>query len=218
MPFTPDELRDLPDVISAPRFATYLRAAKNDRPAALALYTWNLEASAAFMIPLQICEVAIRNGVVEVLEKVHGPDWPWSNGFLRSLPSIKKGYDPGNDLRMTANRMSTAGKVVAELKFAFWQSLFTAGQDGRLWNLHLKAAFPGVHPAEPISVARAAAFDALFSIRKLRNRIAHHEPIFMRDARADYDLIRRTVSWRSPVAASWMDGIQSVHSLIARKP
>ena len=86
MPFTPDELRDLPLIISAPRFATYLQATGNDRQRALALYEWNLTLSSAFIVPLQVCEVAVRNGVAEAIEKVHGPNWPWSKGFLRSLP------------------------------------------------------------------------------------------------------------------------------------
>ena len=125
LPFTPDELRDLPGVISAPRFATYLQATGNDRQQALALYEWNLTLSAQFIVPLQVCEVAVRNGVAEAIEKVHGATWPWSNGFLRSLPRSKRStdYNPEVDLRNTAARQPTTGKVVAELKFAFWKDL-----------------------------------------------------------------------------------------------
>jgi hypothetical protein len=47
-------LNDLPGVISAPRFATYLQARGNDRAAALTLYEWNLTISAAFIVPLQV--------------------------------------------------------------------------------------------------------------------------------------------------------------------
>lgn len=106
LPFTPDELRDLPGVISAPRFATYLQATGNDRQRALALYEWNLTLSAQFIVPLQLCEVAVRNGVAEAIERVHGPTWPWSNGFLRSLPRPKRpaDYNPEMDLRNTAAR------------------------------------------------------------------------------------------------------------------
>lgn len=115
MPFTADELRELPHVISAPRFATYLQAMGNDRDAALQLYRWNLLVSSAFIVPLQVCEVAARNGVVEVIEAVHGANWPWSNGFIRSLPRTRRGYNAEQDLRDVAGRMPTAGKVVAEL-------------------------------------------------------------------------------------------------------
>jgi hypothetical protein len=112
VPFTPDELRDLPHVISAPRFATYLQATGNDRERALALYEWNLTLSSAFIVPLQVCEVAVRNGVVEAIEKVHGATWPWSNGFLRSLPRPKRplDYNPEKDLRAMAARQPTTGR------------------------------------------------------------------------------------------------------------
>lgn len=220
MPFTPDELRELPDIISAPRFATYLQATTNDRERALALYEWNLELSSAFIIPLQICEVAVRNAVAEAIEKIHGATWPWSNGFLRSLPRPKRitDYNPETDLRFVASRQPTTGKVVAEVKFAFWENMFTAGQDSRIWNAHFAVSFPGAPVGEEITILRAKVHHDLRTIRKLRNRIAHHEPIFARDIAADYSMIRELVEWRSPVAAAWMDQKQTVLRLIPLKP
>ena len=220
MPFTPDELRDLPSVISAPRFATYLQATGNDRQHALALYEWNLTLSAQFIVPLQVCEVAVRNGVAEAIEKVHGATWPWSNGFLRSLPRPKRpdDYNPEADLRRTAARQPTTGKVVAELKFAFWEKLFTAGQDGRIWLSHFRASFPGAPSSLAIPAARAAAHNDLKAIRLLRNRIAHHEPIFTRNIADEYRRLHEMISWRSPVAAAWMDRKQGVTALVSLKP
>ena len=220
LPFTPDEIRDLPGVISAPRFATYLQATGNDRQQALALYEWNLTLSAQFIVPLQVCEVAVRNGVAEAIEKVHGATWPWSNGFLRSLPRSKRStdYNPEVDLRNTAARQPTTGKVVAELKFAFWEKIFTAGQDGRIWFSHFSASFPGAPSGLAIPVARAIAHNDLKSIRLLRNRIAHHEPIFTRNIADEYRRIHEMIGWRSPVAAAWMDRKQGVTALIPLKP
>lgn len=220
MPFSVDELTDLPHVISAPRFATYLQAKGNHKEDALTLYQWNLELSAAFIVPLQVCEVAARNGVVEVLEKVHGANWPWSNGFTRSLPVPKKHwhYSPQADLRNTAARMPTAGKVVAELKFAFWEKTFTAGQDARLWIPHMRDAFPGIPAGTAIPDARANAFSALQAIRELRNRIAHHEPIFRRDIAVEYQRLHDVIGWRNPTAAAWMDRLQKVTGLMQLRP
>lgn len=218
--FTVDELRDLPIVISAPRFATYLRASANDTERALALYHWNLEVSAAFIVPLQVCEVAARNGVVEAIEAVHGPNWPWSNGFIRSLPipRLAHHYNPQTNLRSVAARQPTTGKVVADLNFAFWEKTLTAGQDTRLWTPHLHTVFPGVPAATAAPVARAAAFDALQHIRHFRNRIAHHEPIFARTLADDYARIHQVIGWRRPVAAAWMDKIERITALLATRP
>ncbi|WP_145144279.1 hypothetical protein [Roseomonas gilardii] len=220
MSFTPDELRDLPHVISAPRFATYLQACGNSREHALALYQWNLTLSAAFIVPLQVCEVAVRNGVAEAIEKVHGATWPWSNGFLRSLPKPKRttDYNPEQDLRSTASRQPTTGKVIAEVKFAFWEKIFTAGQDSRIWLHHFQASFPGAPPAMPVPVARTRAHDNLRAICQLRNRIAHHEPIFSRNLADNYRRILELTAWRSPIAAAWVNRQQGVTALILRKP
>lgn len=220
MAFSATELNDLPNVISAPRFATYLQAKGNHKADALSLYEWNLELSAAFIVPLQVCEVAARNGVVEVLEKVHGQNWPWSNGFIRSLPVPKRHwhYNPQTDLRNVAGRMPTTGKVVAELKFAFWEKTFTKGQDARLWIPHMNTAFPGIPAGISIPTSRANAFAALQAVRELRNRIAHHEPIFTRDIAAEYQRLHDVISWRNPTAAAWMDRVQKVTGLIPLRP
>jgi|SRR5580658_3736894 hypothetical protein len=150
--FSKAELQSLPDVISAPRFATYLKAASNDRANALALYQWNFQISAALFVPLQMCEIGIRNGVAEALERVHGGNWPWSKGFVQSLPipKVPFQYNPQIDLTNVARVQRTTGKVIAELKFAFWQQIFTSGQDSRLWVPHLRSVFPGVPRTDSI--------------------------------------------------------------------
>ncbi|MCC4243931.1 hypothetical protein [Stappia indica] len=220
MPFSPDEIRQLPDVISAPRFATYLRVCDDNPASALALYQWNLEISAAFIVPIQICEVAVRNGVVYAIEAVHGADWPWSNGFIRSLPRPKASwhYDPQDDLRKVASRAASPGKVVAELKFAFWEKLFTRGQDIRLWEHHFRDAFPGAPQTLPVEFTRGRAFANLQAIRRFRNRIAHHEPIFARDLVVDHQRLREMIEWRNPAAALWLDRMEKVSALLACKP
>ncbi len=57
-------------VLSEARVSTYLAAADLDR--ALELYIWNAEISAAFMVPLHICEVSIRNSISDALASVYG--------------------------------------------------------------------------------------------------------------------------------------------------
>ena len=220
MPFSLQEQRLLPIVISAPRFARYLRARRNDPQAALELYRWNMEVSAAFMVPLHLCEVAMRNGVIEAILQVHGPNWPRKKGFIQSLPrpSDPRQYDPARNLAQVAARHMTNGKVVADLNFAFWEKLFTAGQESRLWLPHFRSTFPGAPPGTPISSLRQTAFNQLQRVRQLRNRIAHHEPIFARVLTEDYQRISELVTWRCPVTAAWMNGIQAVTSLLTQLP
>jgi len=217
LPFTHDEIHGLPSVLSAPRFATYLAEKGGDKEAALELYLWNLEISAAFFVPLQICEVSVRNSIVSAIELTYGPNWPWEKGFEISLRNPPTGYSPRQNL-MSLNRLPTSGKIVAELKFVFWEKMMTHGHDGAIWNHHFRSVFPNTDTKKTVQMLRAEGYDSLTKIRDLRNRIAHHEPIFRRPIQQEYDRIRMVISWSSPTAAAWVDGIQNVLTINAHRP
>lgn len=218
MPLTPDELHHLPNVISAPRFATYLRARANNRERALNLYRWNLEVSAAFMGPLHLCEIAIRNGVSESLETVHGGAWPWTQGFVRSLPNPQRGYSPQRDLQNTAHRHPTTGKVVSDLKFAFWERTLTQRYDQSIWQNQFYVSFSGAPQNVGFAAARQIYHTDIRNIRLFRNRIAHHEPVFTRNLQQDLDRILKVIQWRNPTASTWLSGIEIASNLIGRQP
>ena len=214
---TQDELDHLPDVISVPRFASYLQASGNSREAALELYRWNLEVSAAFMGPLHLCEIAVRNGIANAIDAVHGSDWPWTEGFIRSLPE-GQGYNAKRDLQECAQRRRTAGQVIVDLKFIFWERMLASRFRRSIWRHHFPTVFPGYDTTLSINDARAACRDDLEHVRLFRNRIAHHEPVFTRDLQGDLKRISRLVRWRNPVAAAWLTKIETATPLIERQP
>lgn len=216
--FSAQELHDFPELISTPRFGTYLAHANGDAHKALEFYMWNVQLSAAFMVPLQLCEVAVRNGAVEAIEKEYGANWHSSKGFSYTLPRLRTGYQPAADLQDQATRQPSAGKVVAELKFAFWQYIFTKGQDGRLWLPHFTTCFPGYDTTLAVKQARASMYHEVWQLRLFRNRIAHHEPIFTRNLVTDYERIRQLIEWRRPSVAAWMDANQTVTATLAARP
>ena len=90
-----------------------------------------------------------------------------------------------------------AGRVVAELCFGFWTGL-TGPKYDLLWRNHLVKIFP----RRPLQ--RAHVQTRLNSIRKLRNRVAHHEPILSRPLQRDINQIFDIISWMSPVTARWV--------------
>lgn len=176
------------------------------------------------MFPLQMCEVSTRNGIVGAVERVYGPSWHVSAAFERSLPNpVRHGgpgpsaFNPQRELQQARRGMHTAGKVVAEIKPVFWVAMLTARHDGRLWKPWLKVEFPGCTEPTP-GKCRNALHREFEEVRKLRNRVAHHEPVFSRDLAADYERMRRIVSWRSQQTADWMHREQSVTTLLAVKP
>lgn len=207
--------------LSAPRMGTYETAAgaqTDDDPAALLLYAWNAKVSGAFLAPLHICEVVIRNAVVDALEAIYEPCWPWSATFERSLPDPMQGYSPRRDLQSARRLASTTGKVIPELKFVFWQKMFTGRYDNRIWDRHLRCVMPNLDPTQSVAELRHAIYRDLERVRLLRNRIAHHEPIFTRNLQDDYQTILMLVRYRCEITATWLDQNQTAMSTIAAKP
>jgi hypothetical protein len=84
--------------------------------------------------------VVIRNAVSDTLTAVYGDRWPWSSVFEASLPAPSWGYKPRVDLINSRRRQPTTGKVIPELKFVFWQKMFTGRYDVRLWEPHHSGA------------------------------------------------------------------------------
>ena len=78
--------------------------------------------------------------------------------------------------------------------------------------------FPNADPTRTVQQLRAEGFDRLQKIRDLRNRIAHHEPIFRRNVQAEYDRIRSVIAWTNQTAANWLDKIEKVTAMIGVKP
>ena len=85
------------------------------------------------------------------------------------------------------------------------------------WDQHIKMVFPYAPDAMTVSQLRQRIYDDIFIIRGLRNRIAHHEPIFSRNNQDDYNQIYELISWRDKTTADWMDSI-AVTELITKQP
>jgi len=169
--------------LSPSRIGTYETVAGArtlDDPNALALYAWNAMVSAALLAPLHIFEVIVRNAVADALDAVYGPRWPWEQTFVLSLPNPQRNYNPRRDLLRVAATQPSTGKAMPELKFVFWQEMFTRRHDVRLWNTHLKRVFPS-HSAGTVATLRKAIYVDMEVVRRLRKRVAHHEPIFTRN-------------------------------------
>lgn len=239
MPFTPSlaDTAAIAHALSAPRFGRYLAEARGNQATALALYDWNARISAAFLHPLHIFEVALRNGVADAVAAEYGPDWHLETSFIGSLPRAHgPAYGPREDLVASTAKVQRellrlrpahasrpvrvpAGKVIAELRFMFWVSMATARHDAKIWTSHLRAGFPAApHTGRSGVLPRRHIHQQADAVRLLRNRIAHHEPIFMRDLRSEYAGFLRIMRWRCPKTAAWLHASQSVTALLGNHP
>ena len=216
--FTPEEMSRLASTISAPRLGRYIRTCGGDVPNALRLYQWNLEVSAAFFLPLQMLEVSLRNAVAEAIEAAYGPNWTHSRSFMFSLSAPRKAFNSHQHLTKTAARQAVPSKVIADLNFVFWQKMFVRSHDAALWQPHLRTVFPCVESDRTVQQIRGAFHDDLETLRILRNRVAHHEPIFERDLRHDLHLIDTLIGYRCQHTVNWMRRIEQVSALLSRRP
>ena len=73
-------------------------------------------------------------------------------------------------------------------------------------------------PQSTISALREQIYADLEQIRTLRNRIAHHEPIFKRNLLQDYLIIRQSIDRRCPFTAEWMERNQRVTAVLPLRP
>ncbi|HKT65043.1 hypothetical protein [Burkholderia sp. 22313] len=207
--------------LSRSRMSTFEAGAKPKDAqdmASLQLYAWNAAISGALLPVLHVCEVVVRNAVSDALEALYGPKWAWSDSFEQSLPRPPQGYCQHKDLLDARKGAETIGKVIPELKFAFWQRMFTKRHDGRLWNRYLRDVLPNLDKEMPVKVHRDTIFNHLDNIRLLRNRIAHHEPIFNRNLTEDYAKIMSLIHYRCNFTAMWLSQSQIVSTTIKAKP
>lgn len=202
--------------LSSVRLSTFEQATKA-LPEALELYQWNMQISAAFLPCLQVCEVVIRNSVSYVLTLRHGNRWAWERGFIGTLPNPTKGYNQRHALAKATQGTTDINNVIPELNFAFWQMMFTSRHDTQLWLPYLSQIFPNA-PITNVSQFRNEIYKELEIIRSLRNRIAHHEPIFKRNLQQDYERIIKIIQYQSVDTANWLSQSQMVTSLLANKP
>jgi len=94
----------------------------------------------------------------------------------------------------------THHKLIAELSFGFWTSLFGRKYE-EVWRHCLRKIFKDCNG----KLVRKDIFPRLNEIRELRNRIAHHEPIFRREKFKDLEAILNLSEQICPVTAEWIE-------------
>jgi hypothetical protein len=179
------------------RLEKYLSATNQDLDAALKLYEENSRLSEAFYTPLQSVEICLRNCLHEQLTTSYGEEWYRNQATPLAQDSRRMIFDVIDQLRKN-REPEIPGKVVAELKFAFWIGLLGPGYDSTLWRGGLYKAFlaAGGKP-------RKTVHSRLNVIRRFRNRVAHHEPIFDRQLFQMHSEIIDAIRWMCRETASW---------------
>ncbi len=191
--------------ISKPRLTKYLHHAEGNERNALLLYHWNSQLSQALYLPLQSWEIVLRNRLNSFfIYKYSNPRWHTDARALRNFNR--------NDRRRldeTVERLSrdlapavpTTDQVVADLSAGFWVSQFGTDYGAQYgWANNIKfRVFTNDH-----TITRLIADKKCNDLLDLRNRVAHHEPIFhlpLDLLRQDLDLL---LSGMCGVTANYM--------------
>ena len=117
------------------------------------------------------------------------------------------------------NREMKPAQVLAALSFGFRVSLLGPGGRTRtgskanyemtLWRPPLRGAFP-----HRMRLNRRQAHRPLDGLRDLRNRTAHHEPVFGRNPASDHRRIVDAAGWISPAMRAWIEHRSQVPAVI----
>jgi hypothetical protein len=195
------------------RMEPYVRFSGGLLEPAFRLYAWNVEVSSAFAGPLHCLEIVLRNAMHRALSAYFSKEDWWNHSRILLHKTAIQSIDAANDKLRRLAKGVTADRMVAELSLGFWVALLGKGlnYETRLWRPALRSAFP-LYTGQ-----RAALHEELETVRRLRNRISHLEPIHRRHHLADHRKILRIVGYVSPEAVSFIERHDRVPLVLRRR-
>jgi len=210
--YSSQELDAIERLISSDRLSRYNLLAAGDRTATIKHYEYNTRLSEAFYTPLQGLEICLRNSLSLELTALLGVTWYDNAHGVFQHPVAEMIVNAQHSL-IQEGKLVVASRMIAELNFGFWVSILGPRYDSTLWVPALRKAFPH----RPHGQERNAVHKAVNAIRRLRNRVAHHEPILHRKLDEDHDLVLKLISWCCPNTSTWVTVQSRLPAVLAGK-
>lgn len=183
-------------LLSEPRLKPYLDATAGNLESAWSLYLWANNLAGALHAQISLVEVAVRNSIEQTLRNWNvsqsgPPDWALHNHTQEPLYTLLK--NELNKARRSAHQEANSrtdghprkgvtpnhDDIIAQLMFGTWVKVLqplskneSSDRQEKLWTTGLNKAFPG---ADQSDAGRRKLGRQLNSIRRLRNRVSHHE-------------------------------------------
>jgi hypothetical protein len=175
-------------------------------------------------------EVALRNAYDTTMTATrpgHAPHWlDDPQGPIRAPLLRTRRRRDGTRTRLDVNRKprelveqarrrcgaaAPVGKVIAELQLGFWRYLTSSAHEKTLWVPHLHVAFPA-------GTKRVDIDRAIGELHLVRNRVAHHEPLFaLPIAQRSAELIN-LCSLLIPELGQHLQAVTQVPALLEARP
>ncbi|MCO5969374.1 hypothetical protein [Actinoallomurus soli] len=162
---------------------------------------------------LQYVEVGLRNAVhLNLCEKYGRDEWWEARGL--SLHHVTQDMIVAVTDKLARIKPGwSADDVVAKLPFGFWIALFGRSHEHVLWYRGLRSAVPGYRLRRRDPLHRE-----LDLLRTLRNRVAHHQPIYHRHLEADHESALRVLGYLGGGLENMVAKHSRVPGLLARGP
>lgn len=232
---TPDDLEKL---ISPARFSTFVELSSGNRYTATRLYAWTGRLAGALLTDFRHLEIVFRNRVDQALmayaRSLDHSIVSWLDDSW--LPARTNGWDEGANkaIRQASKSLHGARRshdaTIANLTFSFWRYVIAGRYEEAFWLPALDAAFIGIPGATSVD-RRTSLENALIDLSRLRNRIAHHEPICKPWTRsgqggakliltvdAVYESLREVLHWCGASSAAYFLEQSCVPGLLATRP
>ena len=160
------------------RFERYLKTTDDNQLDALMLYRWNTLVSQSLYPSLQAWEICFRNKINNFLKCKYGDRWQFDTSkAFRNFKKIdqRRVLEAVNRQQRQRNtQFPSSCSIVADLSVGFWVSQLSEGYFVPYsWNYNISRVFPNSS-----IISHKEAHNICSKLLILRNRIAHHEPIF----------------------------------------
>jgi hypothetical protein len=201
--------------ISGPRFAPFLDCANGNHQHALEIYVWHANLTAACFQVVHHFEVLLRNTVDRALgsrDSGLAAESSWMLNAVALPPNALIQVEAV--LRRSAKDgvRPTKDRLISSLPFSFWVHIFgRSPKCEALWRGALHEEFPGVARRKDVLVR-------LESLRKFRNRLAHHDSLLSLNVRARHETMLEVAGWISPDAKRWLEGESTVGEVLSERP
>lgn len=182
----------------------------------LGAFRWHQAVSVELFGLVGIVELALRTTINEQMQGWHREsfgDGLWFDraGDFLDIHGVQDIEVARSRLR-AKRREATSDRLVAELNFGFWRYLLSNRYRTILWPT-LRRGFPHIPTG-----SEKTLFSRVGRIHDLRNRIAHHEPIFGRRLDLDHRDCLLVLGAVCPVTAQWAEGISRIPEVLANTP
>lgn len=199
--------------LSESRLAPYLRHADGDLDKALELYKWSTRMSMSMFGLISHLEVMLRNAMDAALSNEFRDNEcgiPW---FLRNPPTTTAMSDAVDVVRdrLRGQNKDTRHQIIASMSFGFWTGMVGPKYED-LWRTTLHKAFPGS------SGKRKDVMKELESLRKIRNRIAHHDSMLNVDVPFEVRRIHRVAEFLGDDVSQWLKGSDQTTEIYKDRP